>query len=209
MYSLQVQKFPKKLDFSTIKCRRFTMANPTDIRKGKVIDYNGIPHSVLEVQHMTQGRQAGFVQVVMRNLNTGASTAVKFLSSDNITFLTTSTITLEYSYVDDMGHHFLDPKTYEDICLPSELVESKKKFLAIGKPYDVACVNDKPVEIVLPASITMKVVDAPDGVRGDTASSVQKPATTETGLVVQVPLFIKLGETIRVSSDDGSYIGRA
>lgn len=185
------------------------MANPTDIRKGKVIEYNGAPHAVLEVLHRTQGRQAGFVQVVMRNLNTGASTAVKFLSSDNVTFLNTSTVSLEYSYVDDMGHHFLDPNTYEDVCLSPELVESKKKFMAIGKTYDVSYVNDKPVEIILPASITMQVVDSPDGVRGDTASNVQKPATTETGLTLQVPLFIKPGEFIRVSTDDGSYIGRA
>lgn len=85
----------------------------------------------------------------------------------------------------------------------------RKKFLAIGKVYNVSYVNDKPVEIVLPASIVMKVVDSPDGVRGDTASNVQKPATTETGLVLQVPLFIKPGEMIRVSTDDGSYIGRA
>ena len=174
------------------------MANPTDIRKGKFVEYNGVPHVVLEVLHRTQGRQAGFVQVTMRNLNTGSSISVKFLSSDSITFLNTSTVELEYSYVDDMGHHFLDTTTYEDHCLPNELIDSKKKFLAIGK-----------VEIVLPASIVMKVVDSPDGVRGDTASNVQKPATTETGLVLQVPLFIKPGEMIRVSTDDGSYIGRA
>jgi elongation factor P len=185
------------------------MANPTDIRKGRVIDYNGVPHVVLEVLHRTQGRQAGFVQVVMRNLNTGASTAVKFPSSDSIVFLSTSLMTLEYSYVDDMGHHFLDTQTYEDICLPSDLVEGKKKFLAIGKTYDVSCVSGKPVEIILPASIVMKVVESPDGIRGDTASNVQKPATTETGLVLQVPLFIKPGEMIRVGSADGSYIGRA
>jgi elongation factor P len=185
------------------------MANPTDIRKGKVIDYNGVPHSVLEVLHRTQGRQAGFVQVVMRNLNTGASTAVKFPSSDTVTFLNVSSAAMEYSYVDDIGHHFLNTETYEDSCLPMELVEDKKKFLAIGKSYDISYVNDKPVEIVLPASIAMKVVESAEGVRGDTASSVQKPATTETGLIVQVPLFIKPGEMIRVSSADGSYIGRA
>ncbi|MDR1401406.1 MAG: elongation factor P [Puniceicoccales bacterium] len=185
------------------------MANPTDIRKGKVIAYNGVPHAVLEVQHRTQGRQAGFVQVTMRNLLTGASTAIKFLSSDSITFLQTSTVALEYSYVDDMGHHFLNTETYEDVCLPNDLIEGKKKFLAIGKMYDISYVDDKPVEIILPASILMKVVESPDGIRGDTASNVQKPATTETGLIVQVPLFIKPGEVIRVSSSDGSYIGRA
>jgi elongation factor P len=108
-----------------------------------------------------------------------------------------------------MGHHFLDTATHEDICLPNDLVKGKKKFLAIGKSYDIACVNYKPVEICFPASTTMKGIESPDGVRGDTASSVQKPAAIETGLVVQVPLFIKPGEMIRVSSDNCSYIGRA
>ena len=102
------------------------MASPTDIRKGKVIDYQGTPHTVLEVQHRTQGRQAGFVQVVMRNTRTGASTSVKFLSSDNVTFLSTTVRSLEYSYVDEQGHHFLDLETYEDVMLPDSIVQDSK-----------------------------------------------------------------------------------
>jgi elongation factor P len=146
--------------------------------------------------------------VVIRNLNIGGSMAVKSLSSDNVTFLITSTVTREYSEVDNISYRFLDPETSEDICLPNELVKCQKSLFAIGKPYDVACVNDKYMEIILTASITMKVVDTLDGVRGDTVSSLREPAPTETRLIVQVPLFIKPGKIIWVSPDDGSYIGR-
>lgn len=185
------------------------MASPTDIRKGKVIDYLSAPHLVLEMQHRNQGRQAGFSQVTMRNLNTGASTVTKFRTTDSVTFLMTETREMEFSYVDNQEYHFMDPETFEDSCLPEKLLEESKKFLIIGKTYNVLYVDNKPVEIQLPAAVEMKVISSPEGIRGDTASSVQKPATTETGLVVQVPLFIKEGEIIRVSTESGSYLSRA
>lgn len=207
--SIPLSSDKKKQRRVVIKILGKIMASPTDIRKGKVIDYQGTPHTVLEVQHRTQGRQAGFVQVVMRNTRTGASTSVKFLSSDNVTFLSTTVRSLEYSYVDEQGHHFLDLDTYEDVVLPDSIVQDSKKFMVIGTQYDIQYIEDKPVEISLPASVAMKVVEAPEGVRGDTASSVQKPAKTESGLVVQVPLFIKEGDVIRISTPDGAYISRA
>lgn len=185
------------------------MANPTDIRKGRVLDYQGAPHLVLLMQHRTQGRQAGFVQVTMRNLNTGASTTTKFRSTDSVDFLHTGTSKLEFSYVDDMGYHFMDPESFEDSVLPTEICEEYKHYLIENKTYEIRLVDDKPVDINMPSAVEMKVVDAPEGIRGDTASNVQKPVTTETGLSVQVPLFIKQDEIIRVSTEDGSYLGRA
>ena len=187
----------------------FIMASPTDIRKGRVITYQGAPHIVLEMLHRTQGRQAGFVQVTLRNLGSGASTTTKFRSTDNVEFCHTTTVKLEYSYIDDQGYHFLDPETYEDTMLPKEICSSKEKFLVETNAYDVLLVDDNPVDVILPAGVEMKVVDAPDAIKGDTASGAQKPVTTASGLVVQVPLFIKKDEIIKVSSDNGSYLGRA
>lgn len=185
------------------------MASPTEIRKGRVLDYQGAPHLVLDMQHRTQGRQAGFVQVTMRNLNTGSSTTAKFRSTDSVDFMHTSTAKLEFSYIDDMGYHFMDPESFEDTILPSEICDEYKDFLIETQTYDIMQVDDKPVDINLPAAIEMKVIDAPEGIKGDTASNVQKPVTTESGLTVQVPLFIKQGEIIRVSTTDGGYLGRA
>lgn len=185
------------------------MASPTEVRKGRVLDYQGAPHLVLEVQHRTQGRQAGFMQVTMRNLNTRASTNTKIRTTDSVTILHTETVKLEFSYVDGDGYHFMDPDSYEDTILDNEIAEDAKDFLVENQIYNVLHVDDAPIQIDLPASIEMKVIESAEGVKGDTASNVQKPATLETGLTVQVPLFIKEGETIKISTSDRSYQGRA
>jgi len=184
------------------------MATPTDIRKGKVLLFNNAPHLVLDAQHRTQGRQAGFMQVTLRNLQNGSSLTQKIRSTDSVELLTTDTRRLEFSYVDDMGHHFLDPETFDDIILPDEMVADDKHFLAEGNLVDILFVDEKPVQVQLPASVEMEVADAPEGIRGDTSSAALKPVTTTTGLVVQTPLFIKSGERIKVSTADKSYLGR-
>lgn len=185
------------------------MASPTDVRKGKVLNYQGNPHLVLDVQHRTQGRQAGFMQVTMRNLNTGASTNTKIRTTDSVEILHTDVVKLEFSYVDGDGYHFMDPETYEDVILDESLIEEAKDFLVENQIYSIMNVDGKPISIDLPASIMMKVIESPEGVKGDTASNVQKPAKLETGLTVQVPLFIKEGETIKVNIADRTYAGRA
>lgn len=185
------------------------MASPTDIRKNKVILYQGQPHLVLEMLHRTQGRQAGFVQVTLRSLISGASLTTKLRSTDTVEFCHTESQTLEFSYIDDMGYHFLNPENFEDVILPEAILEDEKLFLVENTPYDILFVEGKPVQLQLPAAIEMEVVVCPDAVRGDTAANVQKSVTTQSGLVVQVPLFIKKGEMIRVSTSDKSYLGRA
>jgi elongation factor P len=184
------------------------MATPTDIRKGKVILYNNTPHLVLDAQHRTQGRQAGFVQVNMRNLQSGTTTTQKIRTTDSVDILMTDLRRLEFSYIDDMGHHFMDPESFEDVLLASNLVEDAKDFLDEGNPVDVLFVDDNPVQIQLPASVEMEVTDAPEAIKGDTTSAALKPVTTATGMVVQTPLFIKTGDRIKVSTADKSYLGR-
>ena len=185
------------------------MASPTDVRKGKVLNYQNTPHLVLDVQHRTQGRQAGFMQVTMRNLSSGASTNTKIRTTDSVEIMHTDMVKLEFSYVDADGYHFMEPETFEDVILEEGLIEEAKDFLVETQAYSILHVDDKPISIDLPASLEMKVTESAEGVKGDTASNVQKPATLETGLTVQVPLFIKEGETIKVNSADRSYGGRA
>jgi len=185
------------------------MASPTEIRKGRVLNYQNAPHLVLDMQHRTQGRQAGFVQVTMRNLNSGVSTNAKFRSTDSVEFCHTENQKLEYSYLDDQGYHFMDTETFEDHILPPEVCDDAKMYLVENHPYEILFVDGAPVSVNLPANVEMTVTESPEGVKGDTASNVQKPATMETGLVVQVPLFIKPGEVIKIKTEDGSYLGRA
>jgi elongation factor P len=184
------------------------MATPTEIRKGKVIDYQSAPHLVLDMLHRTQGRQAGFVQTTLRNLNTGSTTTTKFRSTDSVEFLHTENLRLEFSYEDQDGYHFLHPETFEDTILQRDMVEDIKAYLAENQEYDILHVDGHPVQVQLPSSVEMDVAEAPEGLRGDTASAAQKPALTTTGITVQVPLFIKQGDRIKVSTDNGSYLGR-
>lgn len=185
------------------------MATPTDIRKGKVILYNNNPHLVLDAQHRTQGRQAGFVQVTLRSLQSGSSTTQKFRSTDSVEILTTDTIKMEFSYVDSEGFHFMNPETFEDTVLQESLLEDAKPFLAEGNSVDVLFVDDNPIQVQLPPSVEMEVTEAPDAIKGDTSGAAMKPVTTATGLVIQTPLFVKTGDIIKVSTEDKSYLGRA
>lgn len=184
------------------------MASPTDVRKGKVILYNGAPHLVLEMLHRTQGRQAGFVQVTLRNLQSGSSTTTKLRSTDSVEFLSTESRKMELSYTDTEGCHFMDPETFEDVVLNEKLLADAKDFLSEGNTVDVLFVEGEAVQVQLPASVELEVTEAPDAIRGDTSSAAMKPVTTSTGLIVQTPLFIKTGDRIRVSTDTKGYLGR-
>jgi len=180
-----------------------------DIRKGQVIKFNNEPNLVMETQHRTPGNLRAFVQAKMRSLKSGRSLEQRFNSADTVEVYQTEKRTLEFSYVDRGTYAFLDPETYETVELNETLVGDAKFYLVANGKADVLFVDDKPLTIELPSSVTLKVVEAADGIRGDTASNVQKPAKTETGLVVQVPLFIKEGELIKVKTEDNSYLGRA
>jgi elongation factor P len=185
------------------------MASYTDIRKGSVIMYQGAPHFVMETDHRTPGRRAAFMQVGLRNLKTGSSFIVKFSTGDVVEFCHTETIDVEYSYEDDQGYHFTDPKTYDDIVLSSAVIGDKKKYLAFNAKYTLLSIDGKPSNLELPASIVLKVEESPDAIKGDSVSNVQKAVTMESGLVVKVPLFISKGELLRINTEDGSYLGRA
>jgi elongation factor P len=180
-----------------------------DIRKGQVIKFYGEAHLVMETQHRTPGNLRAFVQVKMRNLRYGKSLDQRFNSTDSVEVLATEKKTLEFSYADRDTFAFIDPESFEQSELPATLIGDAKYYLTANGKVDVLFVDDKPLTIELPSAVNLKIVESADGVKGDTASNVQKPAKLETGLMVQVPLFIKVGEIIRVNTSDGSYLGRA
>ena len=185
------------------------MASPNEIRRGRVIVYQRAPHLVLEMMHRTQGRQAGFVQTTLRNLQSGTTTTTKFRSTDSVDILHTTTEKLEFSYLDGDGYHFMDLETYEDTILGEGVIADDKQYLVEGNSYDILFVDGQAVKLELPAAVEVTVVDAPEGIRGDTASNVQKPITLETGVVIQAPLFIKTGEKIKVDVRNRKYMERA
>jgi elongation factor P len=185
------------------------MPAANDIRKGQVIKFNGEPHLVMETQHRTPGNLRAFVQVKMRNLRYGKSLDQRFASTEAIEVLPTDRRTLEFSYADRDAFAFIDPDTFDQIEISAATLGDVKNYLTAGGKVDVLFVDEKALTVEIPSTVTLKVVESSDGVKGDTASNVQKPAILETGLTINVPLFIKVGELIRVSTEDGTYLGRA
>jgi elongation factor P len=185
------------------------MPSANDIRKGQVIKFNGEPHLVMETQHRTPGNLRAFVQIKMRNLRYGKALDQRFASTESIEVLPTDRKTLEFSYADRDAFAFIDPETFDQIELTEATLGEVKNYLTPGGRVDVLFVDEKPLSVDLPSTVSLKIVESADGVKGDTASNVQKPAKLETGLVIQVPLFIKEGELVRVSTVDGTYLGRA
>ncbi len=185
------------------------MAAANDLRKGMAIKYNGNTAIVLDVHHRTPGNLRAFVQAIIRYINTGKSADVRFGSTDKVELVDVSRTQLEFSYKDNSGFHFMDPETYDTITLNENLLGEAKDYLVENLKVDVLYTEGRAVQVELPSSVQLKVVEAPEGLRGDTASNVTKPAILETGKSVNVPLFIHEGELIKIDTRTGAYMGRA
>ena len=183
------------------------MPAANDLRKGMAILYNGDVAVVLDTQHRTPGNLRAFVQASIRSLKSGKSSDVRFSSTEEVVPMTTRK--MEFSYKDGDDFVFSDPETYETVTLPPELVGDARNYLVENAPITMTFVEDKAVSIELPASVVLRVTDAPEGIRGDSANNVQKPVKLETGISIQVPLFIKTGEKVKIDTRTGKYMERA
>jgi len=185
------------------------MAAANDLRKGMAIRYNGNPAIVLDIQHRTPGNLRAFVQCIIRYIGTGKSADIRFSSTEKVDLVDVNRQQLEFSYSDHQGYHFMDPDNFETITLHDELIGESKQYLVENLKVEVLSIEGRPAQIELPSSVALRVTESADGVRGDSANNVQKPATLETGKIINVPLFIKEGELIKVSTVEGTYLGRA
>ena len=185
------------------------MPAANDLRKGQAIKYNGNTAIVLEVHHRTPGNLRAFVQAIIRYINTGKSADVRFGSTDKVELVDIDRRDVEFSYKDNTGYHFMDPETYDTIDLDESLLGDARDYLVENLRVQVLFAEGKAVQVELPASVSLKVIESAEGVRGDTASNVTKPAKLETGMTINVPLFIKEGETIKIDTRNRAYMGRA
>lgn len=185
------------------------MATANDLRRGMAINYNGDIAVVLDTQHRTPGNLRAFVQASIRSIKTGKSSDVRFSSTEKIEVIPMMTRKVEFSYKDGEDYVFTNPENYETVTLPPELVGDCRNYLIENGGVTMVFVEDKAVSVELPASVILTVADAPEGIRGDSANNMQKPATLETGVAIQVPLFIKTGEKIKVDTRTGKYMERA
>jgi len=185
------------------------MPTANDLRRGMAISYNGDVTVVLDMQHRTPGNLRAFVQATLRSIRTGKSSDVRFSSTEKIDVVPLMTKRMEYSYKDGQDYVFSDPETFETVTLTPELVGDGKNWLVENGQVTMTFVEDKAVQVEVPPSVVLKVTDAPEGIRGDSANNVQKSVTVETGITVQAPLFIKTGEKIKVDTRTGKYMERA
>ena len=186
------------------------MAIPaTQLRPGMVIKHNNDLHSVFSVEHRTPGNLRAFIQAKLRNLRTGAMFEHRFRSSDAIEKITVDETQMEYLYQDGDSYVFMNTENYEQLYLSRDVLGDAVDYLTANLQIKVEFFDGKAVGVELPQTVDLKVVETEPGLKSATASSVTKPAKTETGLVVQVPPFINEGETIRVDTSEGAYLSRA
>ncbi len=163
---------------------------------------------VADFHHLTPGNWRGYVQTKLRNLRTGAMIEHRFRSEDFVEKAVLDRKKMEYLYSDGEHHVFMDTGNYEQIHFSSELLGDTMHYLVANASIEVEFDGDTPVGIELPPTVDLKVVETEPGMPSATVSNVQKPAKTETGLVVAVPHFIIEGETIRVDTSEGTYVER-
>lgn len=164
---------------------------------------------VLDQRHYTPGNKRGFVQATLRNLRSGKVTQVRFASEDRVEPAVLDPRPVQYLYRDATGSYFMDLEDYHNFPLGDEIVGDGKHYLKENMELEVLFHDGKPVELQLPKTVILKVTQSPQWVKGDSVTSSMKPAVCETGLKVQVPLFIEEGTEIKVNTETGEYISRA
>jgi elongation factor P len=179
------------------------------MRPGMVIKHNNDLHTVFSVEHRTPGNLRAFIQAKLRNLRTGAMFEHRFRSGDAIDKITVDQVQMEYLYQDGENHVFMNTENYEQLHLGKDVLGDAVDYLTPNLQISVEFFDDKPVGVELPKTVELTIVETEPGLKSATASSVTKPAKTETGLVVQVPPFINEGEKIRVDTSEGAYLSRA
>jgi elongation factor P len=186
------------------------MAIPaTQMRPGMVIKHNNELHSVFKVEHRTPGNLRAFIQAKLRNLRTGAMFEHRFRSADAIEKVTVDEVDMEYLYQDGDAYIFMNQETYEQLPISSQMLGDAVDYLIANMTLRVEFFDGKAVGVELPQTVDLTVIETEPGIKSATASSVTKPAKTETGLVVQVPPFINEGDRIRVDTAEGAYLSRA
>lgn len=186
------------------------MYTVAQIKPGKAILLNGDPHLVLKSEFSKQARQAGSNKTTLKNLKTGATIQHTFGGNDKAEPADLSKNRCQFLYDDGAACNFMHNETYEQFAIQNADLTDQKPYLVEGGNVDILFFEGHPIGVEVPPKVELKVTDCPPGVKGDTAQGGgTKPATLETGLVVNVPGFIKPGDTIRVNTEEASYVERA
>lgn len=173
-----------------------------------VIEYNNALWRVMTINHITPGNWRGMVQTKLRNIRTGSQTENRFRSEDRVERVILDQVQMEFLYREGEEFHFMNTETYDQITLPKELVEDVEGFLTPNLQVEVEFFENTPLNVTLPKTVTMKVVETEPGNKNAAVTNTLKPAKTDTGMVIQVPHFVSEGDVITINTDTKEYVSR-
>ena len=179
-------------------------------KNGNHIEVDGTVFKVVEFQHVKPGKGGAFVRTKLRRAADGAVIDRTFRAGEKFRAVRSEARKMQFLYADGSEAHFMDASSYEQLAVPESLVADALKFMKPNDELDVLFLDDRPADVQLPASVELEVTETEPGLRGDTASGGgDKPATVETGATVRVPLFVNVGDRIKVQTETGAYMSRA
>ncbi|MEM7758984.1 MAG: elongation factor P [Cyanobacteria bacterium P01_G01_bin.67] len=184
------------------------MISSNDFRTGVTVELDGSVWRVVEFLHVKPGKGSAFVRTKLKNVRTGNTVEKTFRAGETVPQANLEKRTMQHTYKDGEEFVFMDMETYEETRLNADGLGERINFLKEEMEVNVIFWDDKVLEIELPTSVVLEITDTDPGVKGDTATGGTKPAIVETGAQVMVPLFISIGEKIKVDTRDGSYLGR-
>ena len=184
------------------------MISTAQIKRGIYVMFHDEPHMVVDITFVSPGKGSAFYRVKQKSLFTGRVVEYTYKSGEKIEEVLVETHEAEYSYFDGTNYVFIEPRTYEQYSVLAEIIGDDKIYLKEGILYRIKFFEEKPVGVTMPKSIVCTVVETENSIKGDTATSAMKNAVLDTGAKVLVPLFIKTGEEISISTETGAYLSR-
>lgn len=184
------------------------MYSTTDFRKGLKIEIDGTPFEIIEFQHFKPGKGGAMVRTKLRNILNGRVLDNTFRSGEKVERPNLESRDMQFLYHEGEQLVFMDMTTYDQMHMDAEATDGKANYLKDGQECRVLLYNEKPLDIEIPATLVLEVTETEPGAKGDTVSNVTKPATLETGVVIQVPIFVNIGDRVKVDTRTNGYLGR-
>ena len=198
----------RRLPGNLISTEVNTIASTADFRNGLVLDMDGALFRIVEFQHVKPGKGAAFVRTKLKNVETGQVVDKTFRAGEKVEEAILEHRKMQFLYLDGENYVFMDMENYEQVTVGPDVVGDSASFLVENQELSVFLRNGKAVTLELPAAVVLAVTKADPGLKGDTTSGATKPVTLETGLVVQVPLFVEEGDTLKIDTRSARYIER-
>lgn len=184
------------------------MISSNDFRSGVTIELDGSVWRVVEFLHVKPGKGSAFVRTKLKNVQSGSVVERTFRAGETVPQASIEKRTMQHTYKEGDQYVFMDMETFEEATLPPNKIGDRVKFIKEGMEVNIIFWNEQILEVELPMSVILEITDTDPGVKGDTATGGSKPAIVETGAQIMVPLFISIGERIKIDTRDGSYLGR-